>query len=138
VQVSKFGDAFLTGDIALYNKGGQPCVLVADSGHQSFRRGPPAAPGGTRIWIISPGGGCLTSRPTGAAAAPLDQLKAAAKSALDQVVEFAANRTEAALCALDGLAAAQLASGVRKWGTQILRLMRQHLGWQPPRLSLNG
>src|SRR4029077_20296666 len=48
-NVSEFGDAFLTGDSALYNKGGQPCVLV-----EGFRAislsgaGRSVAPGGTR------------------------------------------------------------------------------------------
>ena len=48
---------------------------------------------------------------------PLDQLKATAQNALDDVVDVRGHsELEAALCALDDLAAAQLARGLQEMG----------------------
>src|ERR1700719_3286892 len=117
-KVREFGDDFLEGDITLYDEGGKPCVLV-----EGFRAislsgaGRSAAPGGTRglkyhvAWQRAPDESPKPALPP----LPLDQLKAAAKSALDQVVDVRGeSELKAALCALDDLAAAQLASGVRE------------------------
>ena len=89
----EFGDDFLEGDITLYNEGGKPCVLV-----DGFRAislsgaGRSAAPGGTRdltyhvAWQRVPDESPKPALPP----LPLDQLKAAAQSALDRVIAFAA------------------------------------------------
>ena len=119
-KVREFGDDFLEGDITLYNEGGKPCVLV-----EGFRAislsgaGRSAAPGGTRdltyhvAWQRVPD----ESPKPALSPLPLEQLKAAAQSALDHVVDVRGHsELEAALCALDDLAAAQLARGLREMG----------------------
>ena len=119
-KVREFSDDFLEGDITLYNEGGKPCVLV-----DGFRAislsgaGRSAAPGGTRdltyhvAWQRLPD----ESPKPALSPLPLDQLKAAAQSALDHVVDVRGHsELEAALCALDDLAAAQLARGLREMG----------------------
>jgi acyl transferase domain-containing protein/NADPH:quinone reductase-like Zn-dependent oxidoreductase/SAM-dependent methyltransferase/acyl carrier protein len=119
-KVREFGDDFLEGDISLYNEGGKPCVLV-----DGFRAislsgaGRSGAPGGIRdltyhvVWQRVPNELPKASLPP----LPLAQLKAAAQGALDCV--FAArghSEIEAALCAVDDLAAAQLTRGLREMG----------------------
>ena len=119
-KVREFSDDFLEGDITLYNEGGKPCVLV-----EGFRAislsgaGRSAAPGGTRdltyhvAWQRVPD----ESPKPALSPLPLDQLKAAAQSALDHVVDVRGHsELEAALCALDDLAVAQLARGVGEMG----------------------
>jgi len=119
-KVREFSDDFLEGDITLYDEGGKPCVLV-----DGFRAislsgaGRSAAPGGTRdltyhvAWQRVPD----ESPKPALSPLPLDQLKAAAQSALDHVVDVRGHsELEAALCALDDLAAAQLARGVGEMG----------------------
>src|ERR1700730_7093106 len=119
-KVREFGDDFLEGDITLYDEAGNPCVLV-----DGFRAislsgaGRSAAPGGTRdltyhvAWQRVPD----ESPKPALSPLPLDQLKAAAQSALSNVVIVRGHsELEAALCALDDLAAAQLARGVGEMG----------------------
>jgi NADPH:quinone reductase-like Zn-dependent oxidoreductase/SAM-dependent methyltransferase/acyl carrier protein len=119
-EVREFGDDFLEGDIAIYNEGGKPCVLV-----DGFRAislsgaGRSAAPGGTRdltyhvAWQQTPNESPKPALPP----LPLAQLHTAAQSALDRVVAVRGQaELEAALCALDDLAAAQLARGLREMG----------------------
>ncbi|HEY2799284.1 MAG TPA: beta-ketoacyl synthase N-terminal-like domain-containing protein, partial [Chthoniobacterales bacterium] len=119
-KVRGFGDDFLEGDISLYNGEGQPCVLV-----DGFRAislsgaGRSAAPGGTRdltyhvAWQRVPD---ESPRPA-LAPLPLSQLKAAAQDALDRVIAVRGpSEIEAALCAVDDLAAAQLARGLEEMG----------------------
>jgi acyl transferase domain-containing protein/acyl carrier protein len=119
-EVREFGEDFLNGDITLYNEGGKPCVLV-----EGFRAislsgaGRSAAPGGTRdltyhvAWQRVPD----ESPKPALAPLPLDQLKAAAQSALSHVVDVRGqSELEAALCALDDLAAAQLTRGLQEMG----------------------
>jgi acyl transferase domain-containing protein/NADPH:quinone reductase-like Zn-dependent oxidoreductase/SAM-dependent methyltransferase/acyl carrier protein len=119
-KVREFGDDFLEGDITLYNEGGKPCVLV-----DGFRAislsgaGRSAAHGSTRdltyhvAWQRLPGESSKSVLPP----LPLSQLKTAAKEALDRVVAVRGfPELEAALCALDDLAAAQLARGLQEIG----------------------
>ena len=89
-KVREFSDDFLEGDITLYDEGGKPCVLV-----DGFRAislsgaGRSAAPGGARdltyhvAWQRVPD----ESPKPALSPLPLDQLKAAAQSALDHVVD---------------------------------------------------
>src|SRR4029077_2928534 len=99
---------------------GQPCVLV-----DGFRAislsgaGRSAGPGGTRdltyhvAWQRAPD---ESPRPA-LAPLPLDQLKAAAQSALDHVLDVRGqSNLQAALCGLDDLAAAQLVRGLQEMG----------------------
>ena len=133
----EFSDDFLEGDIALYNEGGKPCVLV-----DGFRAislsgaGRSAAAGGTRdltyhvAWQRTPNESPKPALPP----LPLDQLHAAAQSALDHVVAVRGHsELEAALCALDDLAAAQLARGLREMGVtpKYSPLMRRRCGSRP-------
>ncbi len=118
-EVREFSDDFLEGDIALYDEEGKPCVLV-----DGFRAislsgaGRSATGGGTRdltyqvAWERTPNDSSKPLRPL-----PLAQLHAAAESALDQVVAIrGCTALEAALCAADDLAAAQLARGLCDMG----------------------
>ena len=99
---------------------GKPCVLV-----DGFRAislsgaGRSAAPGGTRdltyhvAWQRLPNESSRASLPP----LPLAQLESVAQNALNGVLEIRGHsELEAALCALDDLAAAQLASGLREMG----------------------
>jgi len=119
-RVSKFGDDFLEGDISLYNEGGEPCLLVDGfraislSGAGRF-----AAPGSARdltyhvAWQRASEGSPKSALPPLA----LGQLKSAAQEALDRVIAVRGfPELEAALCALDDLAAAQLARGLQEMG----------------------
>ncbi|MEY2531667.1 MAG: hypothetical protein QOI96_1752, partial [Verrucomicrobiota bacterium] len=119
-KVSAFGDDFLEGDIAIYNEQGKPCVLV-----DGFRAislsgaGRSGAPGGTRdltyhvAWQRVPNESPKAPLPP----LPLAQLKAAAQGALDCVIAVRGpSEIEAALCAVDDLAAAQLTRGLREMG----------------------
>ncbi len=119
-KVTKFGEDFLEGDISLYNEGGKPCLLV-----DGFRAislsgaGRSAAPGGIRdltyhvAWQRVPEESPKYTLPP----LPVSQLKSAAQEALDRVVAVrGVPELEAALCALDDLAAAQLARGLQEMG----------------------
>ncbi len=122
-KVSKFGEDFLEGDISLYNEGGKPCLLV-----DGFRAislsgaGRSAAPGSIRdltyhvAWQrVSEESPKSALRPL-----PLNQLKSAAKEALDRVVAVRGlPELEAALSALDDLAAGQLARGLQEMGVTL-------------------
>src|SRR4029077_4303619 len=119
-KVREFSDDFLEGDITLYNEAGNPCVLV-----DGFRAislsgaGRSAAPGGTRDLTYHVAWQRVPDESPKPALSPLalDQLKAAAQSALDHVVDVRGHSAlEAALCALDDLAVAQLACGLGKMG----------------------
>jgi acyl transferase domain-containing protein/NADPH:quinone reductase-like Zn-dependent oxidoreductase/SAM-dependent methyltransferase/acyl carrier protein len=119
-KVSNFGEDFLEGDISLYNEGGKPCLLV-----DGFRAislsgaGRSAGPGSIRdltyhvAWQRVPEESPKSALPP----LPLSQLKSAAQEALDRVVAVRGlPELEAALCALDDLAAAQLARGLQEMG----------------------
>jgi NADPH:quinone reductase-like Zn-dependent oxidoreductase/SAM-dependent methyltransferase/acyl carrier protein len=119
-RVSRFGDDFLEGDISIYNEEGKPCVLV-----DGFRAislsgaGRSLASGGTRdlahhvAWQRAPEGSPKSALPPVA----LGQLKTAAQEALDRVLAVRGfPELEAALCALDDLAAAQLTRGLQEMG----------------------
>jgi acyl transferase domain-containing protein/NADPH:quinone reductase-like Zn-dependent oxidoreductase/SAM-dependent methyltransferase/acyl carrier protein len=119
-KVGAFGDDFIEGDITLYNEAGKPCVLV-----DGFRAislsgaGRSGAPGGMRdltyhvAWHRLPNESPKAPLPP----LPLAQLKAAAEGVLDCVFAVRGHsEIEAALCAVDDLAAAQLTRGVREMG----------------------
>ena len=119
-KVSAFGDDFLEGDIAIYNEQGKPCVLV-----DGFRAislsgaGRSAASGSTRdltyhvAWQRTPN---KTSR-SELTPLPLKKLHDAAQTALDRVIAVRGHsELETALCALDDLAASQLARGLSEMG----------------------
>jgi hypothetical protein len=119
-KVSAFGDDFLEGDIAIYNEQGKPCVLV-----DGFRAislsgaGRSAASGGTRdltyhvAWQRTLN---KTSR-SELTPVPLKKLHDAAQTALDRVIAVRGqSELETALCALDNLAASQLARGLSEMG----------------------
>jgi acyl transferase domain-containing protein len=119
-KVREFSDDFLEGDITLYNEAGKPCLLV-----DGFRAislsgaGPSAAPGSTRdlTYHVAWQRAADESPKPALSPLPLGQLKAAAQSALDRVVELRGHsKLEAAVCALDDLAAAQLARGLQEMG----------------------
>jgi acyl transferase domain-containing protein/acyl carrier protein len=111
---------FVEGRISLYDEAGDPCVLVdgfrAISVSGVRRSG---APGGTRDvvyhvdWERTP-----SARPSAQLPAlPLEQLRAAAATALEQVIAIRGRQElEAATAAGDDLAAAQLAHGLREMG----------------------
>jgi acyl transferase domain-containing protein len=113
-------EEFVEGRISLYDEAGQPCVLVdgfrAISVSGVRRSG---APGGTRDviyhvdWERTPS----ASRPALHPALPLEQLQAAAATALEQVIAIRGRQElQAAMAAGDDLAAAQLAHGLREMG----------------------
>ena len=119
-EVRGFGDDFLEGDISIYNEQGKPCVLV-----DGFRAislsgaGRSAAPGGTRdltyhvAWQRLPNDSQKSALPP----LPLVQLQNVAQDALNRVLDVRGHsELEAALCALDDLAAAQVACGLREMG----------------------
>ena len=119
-KVRDFSDDLLEGDISIYNEGGEPCVLV-----EGFRAislsgaGRSSAPGGTRDLTYHVAWQRVPDESPGPVLAPLplDHLKTAAQTALDRVVDARGHsELEAALCALDDLAAAQLARGVWDMG----------------------
>ena len=90
-----------------------------DSGPSASPAQAAPPPGGTRdltyhvAWQRMPNESSKPALPP----LPLDQLKAAAQSALDRVVDVRGHsELEAALCALDDLGAAQLARGLREMG----------------------
>ena len=113
-------DEFVEGRIGLYDEAGQPCVLVdgfrAISVSGVRRSG---APGGTRDvvyhvdWERTPS----ASQPAPRPALPLEQLQAAASTALEQVIAIRGRQElQAAMAAGDDLTAAQLAHGLREMG----------------------
>jgi NADPH:quinone reductase-like Zn-dependent oxidoreductase/SAM-dependent methyltransferase/acyl carrier protein len=113
-------EEFVEGRISLYDETGQPCVLIdgfrAISVSGVRRSG---APGGTRDvvyhvdWERTPS----TSQPALRPALPLEQLQAAASTALEQVIAIRGRQQlQAATAAGDDLTAAQLAHGLREMG----------------------
>ncbi len=119
-KVTKFGDDFLEGDISLYNEEGKPCLLV-----DGFRAislsgaGRSPAPGSTRDLTYHVAWQRVPQESPKSAAPPLalGDLKTAAQEALDRVVAIRGlPELEAALCALDHLAGAQLARGLQEMG----------------------
>jgi NADPH:quinone reductase-like Zn-dependent oxidoreductase/SAM-dependent methyltransferase/acyl carrier protein len=119
-NVREFGDDFLEGEIALYNEGGKPCVLV-----DGFRAislsgaGRSAAAGGARDLTYHIAWQRVSNELHKCALPPipLEQLHAAAQTALDRVVAVRGHsELEDALCGLDDLAAAQLARGLQEMG----------------------
>ncbi|MDQ3116855.1 MAG: acyltransferase domain-containing protein, partial [Verrucomicrobiota bacterium] len=119
-KVQDFADDFIEGDIEIYDNSGKPCVLV-----DGFRAislagaGRATAPGGTRdvtyhvAWERTPHDSAKRAIPP----LPLEQLQATAQEAIDRVIETRGqSELEQALCAMDDLAAAQLARGLREMG----------------------
>ncbi|MEO5753212.1 MAG: SDR family NAD(P)-dependent oxidoreductase [Chthoniobacterales bacterium] len=119
-KVQDFADDFIEGDIEIYDQAGKPCVLV-----DGFRAislagaGRATAPGGTRdvtyhvAWERTPNDSAKPAIPP----LPLEQLQATAQEAIDRVIEIRGHsELEQALCAMDDLAAAQLARGLREMG----------------------
>ncbi|MGI8890521.1 MAG: SDR family NAD(P)-dependent oxidoreductase, partial [Chthoniobacterales bacterium] len=119
-KVQDFADDFIEGDIEIYNQAGKPCVLV-----DGFRAislagaGRSTAPGGTRdvtyhvAWERTPSNSARPAFPL----LSLKQLQATAQEAIDTVVEMRGHdELEKALCAMDDLAASQLARGLRDMG----------------------
>ena len=118
--VLQCNEEFVEGRISLYDEAGQPCVLVdgfrAISVSGVRRSG---APGGTRDvvyhvdWERTPSASQPALRP----ALPLEQLQAAAATALEQVIAIRGRQElQAAMAAGDDLTAAQLAHGLREMG----------------------
>ena len=121
-KVTAFSDDFLEGDIALYDEAGKPCLLVdgfraisvSGAGRSIFSSG-------TRdltyhvAWQRTPNESARTALPP----LPLGQLRSAAESALNNVLAIRGTATlEASLHALDDLAVAQLARGLREMGVR--------------------
>ncbi|MBA3607143.1 MAG: SDR family NAD(P)-dependent oxidoreductase, partial [Chthoniobacterales bacterium] len=119
-KVQDFADDFIEGDIEIYDNAGKPCVLV-----DGFRAislagaGRATAPGGTRdvtyhvAWERTPHDSVKPAIPP----LPLEQLQATAQEAIDRVIEIRGqSELEQALCAMDDLAAAQLARGLHDMG----------------------
>nr|MBA3651821.1 polyketide synthase dehydratase domain-containing protein [Chthoniobacterales bacterium] len=119
-KVQEFADDFIEGDIAIYDNSGKPCVLV-----DGFRAislagaGRATTPGGTRdvtyhvAWERTPNDFAKAAIPP----LPLEQLQAIAQEAIDRVIETRGHsELEQALYAMDDLAAAQLARGLRDMG----------------------
>ena len=119
-KVQEFADDFIEGDIAIYDAAGKPCVLV-----DGFRAislagaGRATAPGGTRdvtyhvAWERTPNDSAKAPLPL----LPLGDLRSSAQDAFDRVTATrGVPALEAALGALDDLAAAQLAHGLREMG----------------------
>jgi acyl transferase domain-containing protein/NADPH:quinone reductase-like Zn-dependent oxidoreductase/SAM-dependent methyltransferase/acyl carrier protein len=111
---------FVEGRIGLYDEAGQPCVLVdgfrAISVSGLRRSG---APNGARDviyhvdWERTP----PASQPAPRPGLPIEQLQAAAATALEQVIAIRGRQElQAAMAAGDDLAAAQLAHGLREMG----------------------
>ena len=118
--VLQCNEEFVEGRISLYDEAGQPCVLVdgfrAISVSGVRRSG---APGGTRDvvyhvdWERTPSASQSALRPP----LPLEQLQAAAATALEQVIAIRGRQElQAAMAAGDDLTAAQLAHGLREMG----------------------
>ena len=118
--VLQCNEEFVEGRISLYDEAGQPCVLVdgfrAISVSGVRRSG---APGGTRDvvyhvdWERTPSASHSALRQ----ALPLEQLRAAAATALEQVIAIRGRQElQAAIAAGDDLTAAQLAHGLREMG----------------------
>jgi acyl transferase domain-containing protein/NADPH:quinone reductase-like Zn-dependent oxidoreductase/SAM-dependent methyltransferase/acyl carrier protein/short-subunit dehydrogenase len=118
-RVQEFSDDFLEGDIALYDETGKPCVLVDGFRAISVAGAGRSAPGSSRdltyhvAWertssdVVRPALGPV----------PLKELHAATQSALDRVIaERGRSVLEEAISAVDDLAAAQLARGLRDMG----------------------
>lgn len=121
-NVIECNDEFLEGRIGLYDDAGKPCVLVdgfrAISVSGARRSG---TPGGARDvvyhvdWERTP----ATSRPVALPPLPLEQLRAAAHRALEQVIAVRVrDKLEEAFAAADDLTATHVARGLREMGVQ--------------------
>ena len=119
-SVRQCSSEFVEGGIELYDKTGKACVLVdgfrAISVAEARRSG---ALGGSRdvvyniAWERAP----LTFRVASQQPLPLEQLRAAAHRALDQVIAARGrDKLQAAMAAGDELAAVQLARGLQEMG----------------------
>jgi NADPH:quinone reductase-like Zn-dependent oxidoreductase/NAD(P)-dependent dehydrogenase (short-subunit alcohol dehydrogenase family)/SAM-dependent methyltransferase/malonyl CoA-acyl carrier protein transacylase/acyl carrier protein len=118
-EVKEFSDDFLEGDIALYNEGGKPCLLVDGFRAIGLSGAGRSALGGIRqltyqiAWQRTPDESSKVALPP----LSLSQLKLAAQNALNRVVAVRGrSELETALCALDEMTAAQLARGLRDMG----------------------
>jgi hypothetical protein len=104
-EVREFSDDFLEGDIELYDEEGNPCVLVDGFRAISLSGAGRSATPGTRDltyhvgWQRTPNDSHKPLLPP----LPLNQLHAAAQSALDRVIAVrGSSELEAALAAADG------------------------------------
>jgi acyl transferase domain-containing protein/NADPH:quinone reductase-like Zn-dependent oxidoreductase/SAM-dependent methyltransferase/acyl carrier protein len=118
-RVQEFSDDFLEGDVALYDETGKPCVLVDGFRAISMAGAGRSAPGSARdltyhvAWERTPSD---IVRPS-LAPVPLEELHAATQRALDRVIATRGrSQLEAAVRAVDDLAVAQLARGLRDMG----------------------
>ena len=119
-KVLQCNSEFVEGQISLYDEAGQPCVLV--DGFRAIsvtERAAFGTPGSTRDviyhvdWERMPS----ASRSASGPALPLEQLHAAAATALEQVIAIRGRKElQAAMAAGDDLSAAQLAHGLREMG----------------------
>ena len=120
---SQCNEEFVEGRIGLYDEAGQPCVLVdgfrAISVSGIRRTG---APGGTRDviyhmdWERTPS----SIPPTPLAPLPLEQLQAAAATALEQVISIRGrHELQASMAAGDDLTAVHLAHGLQAMGAVV-------------------
>ena len=117
--VIECNDEFVEGRIALYDDAGKPCVLVDGFRAISVANVRRGGSGSTRdvlyhvAWERTPD----VARSAAPAPLPLDHLRAAAQSALDNVLASRGRaRLEAAIAPGDELAACQLARGLRTMG----------------------
>jgi acyl transferase domain-containing protein/acyl carrier protein len=119
-KVCEVGDAFLQGDIALYNEEGKPCLLVEGFRAISLSNATrSAAPGGTRdltyhvAWQREHNESVRAALPP----LPLEELKDTAHAALESVLAVrGCAELQAAVFAIDHLTCAQLARGLHEMG----------------------
>jgi acyl transferase domain-containing protein/NADPH:quinone reductase-like Zn-dependent oxidoreductase/SAM-dependent methyltransferase/acyl carrier protein len=118
-RVQEFSDDFLEGEIALFDEAGKPCVLVDGFRAISIAGAGRSGPGSGRdltyhvAWERTPSDAATPSL----APVPLEELHAATQEALDRVIAVRGrSELEAAVRAVDDLAAVQLARGLRDMG----------------------
>ncbi len=120
--VLQCNEEFVEGRISLYDETGQPCVLV--DGFRAIsvfpaRRDRAGAPDGKRdvVYHMEWERVRSTSHSALPQALPLEELKAAAATAMEQVITIRGRQElQAATAAGEDLAAAQLAHGLREMG----------------------
>ncbi|NQX00690.1 zinc-binding dehydrogenase, partial [bacterium] len=119
-KVLHFNEELIEGRIGLYDEAGRPCVLVDGFRAISMtaaRR--PGASGGSRdlVYHVDWERTEATVAPAATVTVPLEQLRAVATTALDEVIALRGRaELESVMAAEDDLAAAQIASGLREMG----------------------
>ncbi len=121
--VLQCNEEFVEGRLGLYDAAGQPCVLVdgfrAISVSGIRRSG---APGGTRdvLYHVDWERTQSSIQPTPLAPLPLEQLQAAAATALEQVISIRGrHELQASMAAGDNLTAVHLAHGLQAMGAVV-------------------